>query len=214
MTTVSDRNDLAVDSPTVVQPVAVAPAGDPSVLGLPVFVIASVALGFALIGYVPAAAVGGILPIVFACTGLGLLISTVWAASLGQTVVAAIFGVFTGFWLSYAALVLGLTHNWYAVPAANATKVIGIFLLCWTILVGLLTLATLRLPAAFTALLALVTVALALVTLGTLNTQPNLSKAGGVVVLVFAALGAYLFISASETALGGAGYPLGRAVRR
>ena len=214
MTTVSDRNDLAVDVPTVVQPVAVAPAGDPSVLGLPVFVISSLALGFALIGYVPAPAQGGILPIVFACTGLGLLISTVWAASLGQTVVAAIFGIFTGFWLSYAALVLGLTHKWYAVPAANATKLVGIFLLCWTILIGLLTLATLRLPAAFTVLLGLVTVALALVTLGTLNTSSGLVKTGGVVVLVFAALGAYLFISAAETALGGSGYPLGRALRR
>lgn len=39
-------------------------------------------------------------------------------------------------------------------------------------------------------------------------------KAGGVVVLAFAALGAYLFVSASNVALGGAGYPLGRPLQR
>jgi succinate-acetate transporter protein len=52
-----------------------------------------------------------------------------------------------------------------------------------------LTLATLRLPAAFPILLALVTLSLALVTIGTADASPSIAKAGGVVVLVFAALG-------------------------
>ena len=105
-------------------------AGDPAVLGLPAFVIGSLALGLALIGYVPAAAQGGILPIVFAATGLGLFLATIWAAMLAQTVVAGIFGIFSGFWWSYAALVLGLDHKWYSIPAADANKVVGVFLLC------------------------------------------------------------------------------------
>ena len=211
MSSVTDVTDQTLKlSPA---PVVVAPAGDPSVLGLPAFIVGSIALGFSLIGYVPDTAQASIIPIVLAATGLGLLMATIWAASLGQTVVAGIFGVFTGFWWSYAALVLGLNHNWYAIPPEDVTKSVGIFLLCWTLLIGLLTLATLRLPVVFTALLGLVTVALALVTIGTLNTETSIVKAGGYVVLAFAALGAYLFASASETALGGRGYQLGKPAR-
>lgn len=192
---------------------APAPAGDPSVLGLPTFVVGSLALGLALVGYLPTPAGGGVLPIVLAATGLGLAIATVWAAALAQTVVAGIFGIFAGFWWSYAALVLGLDHKWFAIPTADVSKVVGTFLLCWTILVAVLTVATLRLPAAFSVLLALVTVALALVTAGTLAPQVGLVKAGGVVVLVFAALGVYLFASATAAALGGTAFNLGRPLQ-
>ena len=38
-----------------------------------------------------------------------------WAAALGQSAVAAVYGIFAGFWLSYAVLVLGLLHGWFAV---------------------------------------------------------------------------------------------------
>ena len=61
-----------------------------------------------LLGYVSAAAQGGsVMPIILAATGLGVFITTLWSAMLGQTFVAAVFGAFTGFWWSYAVLVLG-----------------------------------------------------------------------------------------------------------
>lgn len=215
MSAIEDRPEVATLPPRPgSEPTAPAPAGDPSVLGLPAFVVGSLALGLALVGYLPAASGGGVLPIVLAATGLGLAISTAWTAMLAQTVVASIFGIFTGFWWSYAALVLGLDHKWYAIPATGVSKVVGTYLLCWTILIAVLTVATLRLPAAFSALLALVTVALALVTAGTLAPQAALVKAGGVVVLIFAALGAYLFLAAATAALGGAAFNLGRPLQR
>ncbi len=207
--TVSERN-LPEPEPAV----AAAPAADPSLLGLPAFTVGSIALGLTQVGFLPAAAAGGVLPIILAATGLGLLVATIWAAALGQSTVAGIFGIFTGFWWSYAILVLGLGHGWFTVATADATRVVGLFLLSWTILIAVLTLATLRLPAAFTALLALVTLAPALETIGTLLPASALIKVGGVVVLLFAALGVYLFVAASEVALGGAGYQLGRPVRR
>ena len=108
-----------------------------------------------------------------------LLVATVWAASLGQSTVAGIFGVFAGFWLSYAALVLGLTHGWYGVAPEDVTRVVGTYLICWTVVVRVLTLVTLRLPAAFTALLGLVTVALALVTLAGVAWQSGATAAEG-----------------------------------
>jgi succinate-acetate transporter protein len=186
-----------------------AAGGDPAVLGLPIFVAGSIALGLALVGYVPPAAAGSAVPIILAATGLGLLVSAVWAAALGQTLVACIFGLFSGFWLSYAMLVLGLNHGWYAIPAHDVTHSVALFQITWAIVMAALTLATLRLPVAFTAVVALVVLALVLLVFGTLNTDETLTKAAGYVTFAFAALGIYLFLSAASIATGGKGYPLG-----
>jgi uncharacterized protein len=184
-------------------------AGDPAILGLPIFAAGSIALGLALVGYVPAVAVTSVLPIVLAATGLGLLVSTVWAASLGQTVVAGIFGLFTGFWLSYAALLLGLNHNWFLIPTEAVERSVALFLITWAIVMFALTVGTLRLPLAYTLVLGLVVVALVLLIFGTTETSETLNKMAGYVVLAFGALGIYLFLSTASTALGGRGYPLG-----
>jgi uncharacterized protein len=184
-------------------------AGDPQILGLPIFVVGSLALAFSLVGYVPPAAAGIVVPVIFAATGVGLIISTVWAAALGQTMVAAVFGLFAGFWISFAILLLGLFHNWFLIPTEAGTKSIALFLISWSIVMAALTLATLRLPVSYTAVVALVVLALVLRTIGVLNADTTLDKAAGYVVFVFAALGIYLFLHIADTAMGGRGYPLG-----
>jgi uncharacterized protein len=185
-------------------------AGDPMSLGLPTFIVGSVALGLTLVGMVPTTAAGAPLAIILAATSVGLFAATIWSAAVGQSAVAAVFGTFAGFWLSYAVLVLGLTHNWFAVPATAVTRTQELFLTAWLIIIVMLTLATLRLPVAYTALLGLVDVALLLVLLGTSQGSAGLTKAGGVVVLAFAALGAYLFVGTASQATGGGPVPLGR----
>ena len=187
-------------------------AGNPAALGLPVFIAGSVALALVLVGYVPATAAAASLPIIAAATGLGLLVSTIWAAAVGQSAVASIFGIFSGFWLSYAVLVLGLTHNWFAIPASAAAHAQGLFLITWLVVIGMLTLATLRLPAAFTALFVLVDLALAAVLIGTLNASTGWLKLGGVLVFLFAGVGVYLYAGVASVATGGPGYPSGRPV--
>jgi succinate-acetate transporter protein len=191
---------------------AAAPAGDPLMIGLPCFIVGSIALGLVLVGYVPATAVGASLPIILAATGVGLAIAAVWSAVLGQSAVASVFGIFTGFWWSYAVLVLGLTHNWFAIDPAAAVSTQGLFLISWLVVIVMLTLATLRLPIAFTVLFALVDIALALVLAGTLQGSASLSKVGGVVVLVFAAVGVYLYFGSASQSTGGGAAPLGRPV--
>jgi succinate-acetate transporter protein len=186
--------------------------GDPLVLGLPSFIVGSLALGLVLTTFVPAAAVGASLAILIAATGVGLLLSTVWAAALGQSAVAGVLGIFAGFWLSYAALLLGLTHNWFGIPTANAVRTQELFLTAWLILMVLLTLATLRLPSAYTLLFALVSLALLLVLLATVNSSTGLQKTAGVVVFAFAIVGAYLFLHVTSLATGGKPLPLGRPV--
>lgn len=188
-------------------------AGDPSILGVPVFAAGSIALGLALVGYVPTAAGGGVLPIIFAATGLGLFVAMLWAAGVGQTIVAGIFGLFSGFWWSYSALVLGLNHNWFHVPAANVPRTVALYLITWAVIFVALMLSTLRLPLAFTIIFGLVVVALVLLVFGTLNADTTLTKAAGYVALAFGAVGVYVFMASAETATGGAGYPLGRPVR-
>ena len=188
--------------------------GDPAILGLPIFVVGSVALGLALVGYVPDAAGGVIVPVIFAATGIGLVISTVWAAALGQTMVASIFGLFAGFWLSLSILELGVLHNWLLIPAANVNKSIALFLISWAIVMAALTIATFRLPVTYTAVIAFEDLALVLRTIGVLNTDSGLNKAAGYVVFVFAALGVYLFLNAADTATGGRGFPLGPPIRK
>lgn len=193
---------------------APAPAGDPLLVGLPCFIVGSIALGLVLVGYVPAAAVGASLPIILAATGLGLAIAAVWSAALNQSAVASVFAIFTGFWWSYAVLVLGLTHNWFAIGTAAATSTQGLFLICWLAVIVMLTLATLRLPTAFTLLFVLVDVALALVLAGTLQGSATLAKVGGIVVLAFAVVGIYLYFGSASQATGGHALPLGRPVLR
>jgi uncharacterized protein len=217
---ISVRRQLAVSTvatpvqspaatPRVEQPPAPAASGDPAILGLPIFVVGSVALGLALVGYVPPAAAGSALPIILAATGVGLLVSAIWAAALGQTLVACIFGLFSGFWWSYAALSLGLGHDWFSIPAGDVTHSVALFQISWAVVMGSLTLATLRLPVAFTAVVGLVVLALILLIIGTLNADTTVTKAAGYVTFLFAALGTYLFLSAASAATGGKAYPLG-----
>src|SRR6266700_2774128 len=115
--------------------------GDPAILGLPSFIVGSVALGLALVGVTPATAVGAPLAIILAATAVGLTIAAVWAAAIGASAVAGIFGIFAGFWLSYAVLVVGLIHGWFGITALAVTDTEKLFLIAWLVIIVMLTLA-------------------------------------------------------------------------
>jgi len=189
-------------------------AGDPLSLGLPSFIIGSVALGMVLVGFVSPLGAGASLPILLAATGAGLLISTLWAMGLGQSAVALVLGVFAGFWLSYASLLLGLFHNWFGITPTDAKATQELFLTAWIVIITMLTVATLRLALAFTAVLALVDVALILVLIGTIQVSDNVLKAGGSVAFLFAAVGIYIFFGTASIATGGKPFPLGKPILR
>jgi succinate-acetate transporter protein len=186
--------------------------GDPGMIGVPAFMVGSIALGLVNVGFVPAAAAGASIPIILAATSVGQLIAAIWAARLAENASAAIFGIFSGFWASYAVLVLGLTHNWFGITAADAVRTQELFLISWLCITVLLTLASLRLPMAFTVLFVLVDLALLLVLLGTAQASTTLVAAGGYAVFAFVLVGAYLFLNGMSTATGGRAYPLGTPV--
>jgi len=205
----------AAPAPAVIGPMA----GDPSIWGLGSFIAGSVALGLGLVGAVPFGVLGAPLAIIVAATSLGLLLSAIWCAALGQSAVAAVFGIFGTFWLSYGALVLGLDHGWFAIIPTAVVPTVKLFLLTWLIIIVMLTLATLRLPSAFTAIFALIDLALLLLYLGFVQASPlgvpssGLLKAAGWVVLAFAAIGVYLFFSAAAVGTGGKPLPLGKPLQ-
>jgi uncharacterized protein len=191
-----------------------AAGANPALIGVPTFVIGSVALGLYLIGFTGSSANAaiGMVPILFVCTGLGQVIAALWAIRVGAGAVAAIFGIFSGFWLSFATLVVGLGHNWFGDAAAEGAAVAAqeTFLLTWLIGVVVLTLASLRLPAAFTALFALIAVALLLVLLGTSAGSTGLLFGGGIAVFAFTLIGVYLFFDAMGQATGAKALPMGK----
>lgn len=195
-------------------PVAARATGDPQVLGWLVFVVGSTCLGLQLVGFVPQATLGAPLAIIFGATALGLLISSVWAAYLGQTYVAAAFGVFCGFWVSYTTLVVGLQHNWFLIPAEAVQNTVVAFLIAWAVTVFFLTISTVRLPAAYTIDVGLVDAALIILVFANMNGSTGLTTLAGLVVFAFAALGAYIWMSAADMSLGGPGYKLGSPLRK
>ena len=203
----TDAGSTAAIPPPVVVPAPV--VASPAVVGVPLFVIGSIALGLADVGFVPAASAGAAVPIIMTATGIGLLFAALWAASQAQNAVAAIFAIFAGFWLSYAALFLGLVHGWYGVAAADVARTQELYLVSWMVLIGLLTLASLRLPLAFTLIFGLITIALFLTLLGVANASGSTIKLAGYVVFAFAAIGAYLFYDAMNQACGGKPMPTG-----
>jgi len=220
MTAVDANPDDTAAPETPAPPVVGPMAGDPAMLGLGSFIVGSVALGLGLVGVVPVGVLGAPLAIILAATALGLLMATIWCAALGQSAVAAVFGIFGTFWLSYGALVLGLDHNWFAITAAAVLATVKLFLVSWLVVILMLTLATLRLPLAFSVLFGLVCLALLLLLLAFAEASPlgvpstGLLKAGGWVVLVFAALGVYLFAGAASVGTGGKALPLGKPLQR
>jgi len=207
-------------APVAAQPVpaeAEAPAvptGDPSIIGLPAFLAGAVALGLVDINFAPVAAAGAAVPIIMTATSLGLFIAAVWAARLAQNAVAAVMAIFGGFWLSFAAVALGLQSGWFAILPAGIARTVEVFLITWLVVIGLLTVGTLRLPLAYTVLFVLIDVALLVTLFATVEASVSLTKTAGWIVLAFTAVGAYLFLSALSVATGGKPYPMGRPLVR
>ena len=122
-------------------------------------------------------------------------------------------------------LVVAVDHNWFGfatpanpamhAPAANiSVGAIELFLITWLIIVGLYTLATLRLPSAYTLILLLICLALIFVLLGVSSGSTGDLKTAGGFVIAFAAVGMYVFVGQASVATGGKPIPLGRPVVR
>lgn len=188
-------------------------AGNPGLVGIPLTIAGAIGLGFANLGYLSATGVGAVLPTILTATAIGLLITTIWAAALGQNASAGLFGVFFGFYASYAALAMGLINGWYGFTAEDVLAAQVVWFVSWIVTLVLLTITTLHFPWTYTLLLILVDVALLLLLLGATNSSTALTRAGGVLIIAFIALAAYLYIDAMDREVGHRGLPIGNPLR-
>jgi succinate-acetate transporter protein len=188
--------------------------GDPLIVGLVFFGIASLALGMVLVGR-PTGSQGAILPILIMGAGLYQLVTTLWAVILGQSLVAAIFSTFSAFWLSFGALLLGLGHGWFGITDADAAGSQQLFFIAWACLFLLLTIPCLVLPAVYPLAVFLVFVACALAACGAFTGSENLFTAAGATALTFAFLAFYAWVRVALEAVGQKMLPpLGRPILR
>lgn len=199
--------------------VLIGAGSDPLMLGLPAFIVGWTCVGLALVGIIPGvtppASVGGVVPILLLGTAIFQFISAVWAFLLGQSLVAAIFGLFSGVAFSLSILVLGLTHNWFGIPAADVGGVEALFTISWGVVFVFLTWIMLKLPAIYGAIMFFVEVTLGLLSAAYLTGNANLITAGGASILTFTALGAYAWLNVASEAGGGPAWPpLGPPLRK
>jgi succinate-acetate transporter protein len=204
----SVSSEVTTDAPAV----TAAPPANPGLLGLPCFVVGGIGLSLYLLGYLPAAGLGTLVPIVLFVPGLGLLVAAIWGAREGQSAVGSIFGVFAAFWISYGFLVFGLVSGVLGVDAASAGAAQATFLIAWLVTFIALTVATVRLPLAFTVLFVLVDIAVALVLLAVLTGSASLLIIAGIAGLAFSAVGLYIYIGSMSAELGGKGFGLGSPI--
>jgi succinate-acetate transporter protein len=184
------------------------PEGNPGVLGLPLIIAGALGLGFTNTGIIDAGAAA--VPILLSATTVGLLLTTIWSAALRQNVNATVYGVFFGFYGSFAVLSLGLTHNWFGIPATAVQETTALWLGSWLLTIGLLTILTLRLPWTYPLLLGIVDVALVLLLVGTLTGSALATHVGGWFVFAFVAFVVYFYVATLWEETGGRALPLGR----
>lgn len=172
--------------------VRVGAGGDPLTLGLPVFAVASLALGMGLLGM--PAGLHVVAPLIIFTTGLFQLIVTVWALLLGQSIVALIFGLFSGFWLTLGCVLIGTTHGWFGIAHVGAAE--ELIFICYASLFSFLFIPCLRLPAIYPIIVLLIVAALSFAAAGIMSIA-------GYLALTFSFLGFYASIHVAQVALGG-----------
>jgi uncharacterized protein len=194
---------------------AAAPVGNPALLGLMTFLPSGITLALWFFGYLPTATLGGgMIPIAGLSGGIFLLIAAVWAGRLAQNTVAAIFGVFSAFWLSFSFLLIGITSDWWGMKGDAGGEVRATYLLSFLVVFVLLTLSTLRLPMAFTVGFLFVDITFALAFIGVSAGAAGLFPIAGVTTLIFCAIFAYILYDGINQDLGGRAMPMGNAMVR
>jgi len=189
------------------QGVLVGAGSDPLVLGLPAVAIGLLTLGIYYSGFFTVSGLGTVVPVVMAMTGLFLLVATVWSIIVGLSLPAVVLGSVSGLALSLAALLLGVFHHWYAIPASGTVATEELFFIVWACLFLFLIVPCLRLAGAIAGAVGFVFVFLALAAAGTFEASPNVLMAAGAAALMVAFLGFYGFVSAALDATGFKGTP-------
>jgi len=208
---------------TAAPPAAAAPpTANPALLGLICFLPAGITLGLWFVGYLDTTALpGGMIPALTFSAGLFMMIAAIFALRVGDSVSAAIFGVFSAFWTSFGVLLMALNNGWIvdagtgeALSAAQIGSIQSTYLLSFSLVFILLTLATLRLPLMFTVGFVLVDITFVLAYLGVTAGNAGLFPIAGITTFAFRAVFAYILFDAFGQTLGGRAMAMGNPLVR
>ena len=115
-----------------------------------------------------------------------------WEFRKGNVFGATAFTSYGAFWLSFWAYVAFYAKD---VPAASHGQAAGWFLMAWAIFTTLMVIAALRTTAVLAVLFAILNVAFYLLSFGALASNADLTKLGGILGLVAAAVAWYLCLA-------------------
>ncbi len=169
-------------------PPAPAVMANPAPWAVTAFGTTSFMIGMYQTGVLNAAGTPIVLPAAFFFGGLVQIIVAIMEFSRGNLFGGAVFGTYGPFWVILAAF-----DTLYAtsVPAAQLSSATGLFLAVFAVITFYLAIASLRTDLVLTVIIWLIFVGLVLLSIGAWDNMPNVTKAGGAVVLLFAVLAWY-----------------------
>lgn len=176
-------------APSTPVPSLIATIADPGPLGLGGFALTTFVLSVFnanLIGNAALSAV--VLPLALFYGGIAQLLAGMWEFRKNNTFGALAFTSYGSFWLAFAAYVRFVAPG---LPAAQAHEATGLFLLAWTVFTAYMLLASMRTTAVIIAIFAALLPTFVLLTAGAFATNADLTKAGGWLGIITAALAWY-----------------------
>lgn len=189
--------------------------GNPALLGITGFLPGGITLGLWLVGYLPTSLPGGMIAAVTVSAGLFLLIACVWAARLEASTVSAVLGVYAAFWLSFGFMLMGLSNMWFGLTSPDqAPRVLAPYTLAWLLVFVFMTVATLRLPLAYTVGFVFVDITFALVLANLITDASVFATIGGVTTFAFCVVYAYILFDGLRQDLGAPALPMGAPILR
>lgn len=178
-----------VRDPEVLDERAASPVADPAPLGLAAFAMTTFVLSVFNANIISDAKLQGVvLPLALFYGGLGQFVAGMWEFKNRNTFGALAFSSFGAFWLAYAAYVKYVAGG---LPASDAYKATGLFLLAWTIFTAYMLIASLRVSAAVAAVFLTLTLTFLFLTIGALGQSTGMTKVGGIIGIVTAAAAWY-----------------------
>src|SRR6476660_4047297 len=165
---------------------------DPAPLGLGAFALTTFLLSLVNAGAMDAKTEPVVLGVALAYGGIAQILAGMWEFRKSNVFGATAFTSYGAFWLSFWAYVAFYAKE---VPAASHGQAAGWFLMAWAIFTTLMVIASLRTTAVLAGLFAVLNVAFYLLSFGALAANPDLTKVGGIVGLVAAAVAWYLCLA-------------------
>ncbi len=173
---------------------------NPGPLGLSGFALTTFILSLVNAGILPDKHIGIVIGLAVAYGGIAQFAAGMWEFRSGNTFGATAFTSFGAFWISFAAILIGV-----GITSANAPDdtAVGYYLLGWAIFTGLMMLASFRTNVATAGVFVLLFATFLVLAIGKLNSNTNIFNIGGYLGLATAIVAWYTAVAGVLTSVTG-----------